>query len=96
MKTHIVLLGILMFSAMACAPLLASPAPDTKPYAETLRTFVDASGMVDYKGLKSNPHALNTYLKYVATVPEQTIEQWPDRNKIAFWINTYNALTLKA
>jgi hypothetical protein len=96
MKTHALLLGLLLLNAMACAPLLGSPAPDTEPYAETLRTFVDATGMVDYAGLQRNPQALNTYLKYVATLPEQTVDQWSDSHKIAFWINTYNALTLKA
>jgi hypothetical protein len=96
MKTHALLLGLLLLNAMACAPLLGSPAPDTEPYAETLRTFVDATGMVDYAGLHRNPQALNTYLKYVATLPEQTIDQWSAPDQIAFWINTYNALTLKA
>jgi hypothetical protein len=96
MKIHALLLGTLMLNAMACAPLLAALPPDTEAYAETLMTFVDDRGMVDYEGLKRNPETLDTYLKYLATVPEQTIEKWSDADKIAFWINTYNALTLKA
>jgi hypothetical protein len=96
MKTHTVLLGTLLLSALVSPALQASSASDTEPYAATLRTFVDPAGMVDYAGLKSNPRALNTYLKYVSTVPEQTIDQWSDPDQIAFWINTYNALTLKA
>ncbi len=96
MKTYALLLGTLMLNAMVSAPLLASPVSGTESYAATLTTFVDAAGMVDYAGLKRNPRDLNTYLKYVSTVPEQTIDQWSDPSQIAFWINTYNALTLKA
>ena len=96
MKTYALLLGTLMLNAMVSAPLLASPVSATESYAATLTTFVDAAGMVNYEGLKSNPRGLNTYLKYLSTVPEQTIDQWSEPNQIAFWINTYNALTLKA
>ncbi len=96
MKTHALLLGCLMLNAMVSARLPASPVSATEPYAATLRAFVDATGMVDYEGLKRNPRHLNTYLHYISTVPEQTMDPWSDPDKIAFWINTYNALTLKA
>lgn len=96
MRTYILLVAALMLSTVGSAAPLASPASGTQPYAETLRTFVDARGMVDYKGLKNDPQALNAYLKYISTVPEQTVNQWSDADKIAFWINVYNGLTLKA
>jgi hypothetical protein len=53
-------------------------------------------GMVDYKGLKTNPQALNTYLDYAATLPQSTVDTWSEADQIAFWINVYNGLTLKA
>ncbi|NQV35584.1 MAG: DUF547 domain-containing protein [Phycisphaeraceae bacterium] len=96
MKTTTLLVATLILSTMGSAAPLASPTSDTQPYAEALRTFVDSRGMVDYEGLKKNPQALNTYLRYISTVPEQTIDQWSDVDKIAFWINAYNGLTLKA
>ena len=95
METLALLFGLAL-STMLSAGSPAPAASDTEPYAEVLRTFVDTRGMVDYAGLKDNPHALDDYLNYVATVPEQTIDQWSDPDKIAFWINVYNSLTLKA
>ena len=96
MKTLALLLGTLMLSGVVSAGPPAAPTSPTDPYAEVLRTFVDSRGMVDYQGLKSSPEALNTYLAYVSTVSEQTISQWSDADKIAFWINAYNGLTLRA
>lgn len=64
---------------------------DHSTFSEALGTYVDDDGLVDYQGLKQSD-ALIPYLQALAvTDPSQLSEQ----EQIAFWINAYNALTLK-
>jgi hypothetical protein len=53
-------------------------------------------GLVDYKGLKANPQELQRYLDDLASLKESEYAPWSREDKIAFWINAYNALTIKA
>lgn len=69
---------------------------DYSSYATALAAYVDDQGGVDYKGLKANPTDLEAYLKLVANLDAATFGSWSDREKIAFWCNAYNGLTLKA
>jgi len=96
MKIHASLLWFLVLSTVVSAQPLPSQTAANESYAEALSTFVDNRGMVDYRGLKLQPQALNTYLKFLSGVSEQTFSQWSNQDKIAFWINAYNSLTLKA
>lgn len=50
---------------------------------------------VDYETLKRNPTELNTYLETLASVPETTFNKWNSDQQMAFYINLYNAATLK-
>lgn len=54
-----------------------------------LSTYVDANGRVDYAGIQA-AHALTPYLDALATAEEPLSP--PD--KIAFWLNAYNASTV--
>ncbi|MHC4575405.1 MAG: DUF547 domain-containing protein [Planctomycetota bacterium] len=90
--------------SIACA-ILTSAAPavepnsaafDYKDYAAALKTYVDANGMVNYEKLKAKPDSLNSFLTGMASIGPERYEKWPDKDKIAFWLNAYNALTLKA
>jgi hypothetical protein len=52
-------------------------------------------GLVDYVALRESPAALDAYLRSLeATTPEQHAE-WTRDERFAFWINAYNAYTLK-
>ena len=64
-------------------------------YAAVLREHL-RGGLVDYKALKAAPAELDAYLAALAAVKPAEYEAWPRADKIAFWINTYNAYTLKA
>ena len=58
-----------------------------------LRKYVSSSGNVNYKGLKSDVSKLDSYLKILEKVK---VKDLSGRNeKMAFWINAYNAYTLK-
>ncbi len=65
-------------------------------YGEELGTHVNDNGMVDYKGLKAQSHKLDEFAATLAKLDRKDYEKWTDNEKIAFWINAYNALTLRA
>lgn len=53
-------------------------------------------GLVDYAELKANPQALAQYLNALGSVKASEYGSWNRNEKIAFWINAYNALTVGA
>ena len=65
-------------------------------YAAVLTSYVDDHGMVDYKGLKANRRPLDNFALSLSRLDPKLYDGWNDREKIGFWINAYNALTLKA
>ncbi len=54
-----------------------------------------AEGRVDYRGLKSDPQPLTTYLKKAGAVKEPEFNAWDQNEQLAFLINLYNAATLQ-
>ena len=67
-----------------------------EPYDSLLRNFVDERGMVYYAGLKRDRTDLDQFVRSLAAVKSETLQAWSREQKLAFWINAYNALTLKA
>lgn len=57
-----------------------------------LRKYVSSTGKVNYKGLKADKN-FETYLKLLADNPIQS--SWSRNKKMAYWINAYNAFTIK-
>ncbi|WP_299102093.1 DUF547 domain-containing protein [uncultured Winogradskyella sp.] len=56
-----------------------------------LQKHVSESGNVDYKGIK-NESEFDVYIDYLSeTLPDDT---WTRDEKLAYWINAYNALTV--
>ena len=68
---------------------------DHSDYAKALTAHVDDQGMVNYRALKATPQDLNAYVQALADLPRSRYDQWSDQEKIAFWTNAYNGLTLK-
>jgi hypothetical protein len=64
-------------------------------YASVLKQYVDDTGMVDYKGLKAKPHQFQAFLAGMGKLNRKSFEKWTQQEKIAFWLNAYNAFTLK-
>ena len=58
-----------------------------------LKKYVDDQGNVNYRGWKKNSKLLETYLKNLENNPP--IEQWTKNDSLAYFINTYNAVTVK-
>lgn len=69
----------------------AATAVDHSIYGELLGKYVKA-GIVDYAGLKKEEHQLDAYLSLLA---ETDADSLIPAEQFAFYINTYNASTLK-
>ncbi|MFY0688007.1 MAG: DUF547 domain-containing protein [Cyclobacteriaceae bacterium] len=66
---------------------------DHSLFTKVLQRVVRVDGMVDYQQLKDNPDDLLVYLKALSSnLPS---ESDPVKVKMAYWINVYNAYTLK-
>ncbi|NQU43591.1 DUF547 domain-containing protein [bacterium] len=65
-------------------------------YGRVLAHHVDGSGLVDYRNLKQSPEDLNAFLQTLADVNPEDYAGWISCQKIAFWLNAYNAITLHA
>ena len=65
-------------------------------YAQVLREFVDHEGVVNYQELKARRHSLDGFLAELRSLEPAEYENWDEKSQIAFWVNAYNALTLKA
>ncbi len=65
-------------------------------YAAVLKSYVDDTGMVNYKELKAKPERLEAFVLAVNKLAISSYDKWNEKEKIAFWINAYNGFTLKA
>ena len=90
------LVGILLaLAAAGLARAAEQPKFTYAPYADVLKTYVDDAGLVDYKGLKAHREELDRFAKELADLDPAVYEKWTDKEKVAFWLNAYNALTLQ-
>jgi len=87
----------------AALPPDASALPCERPFEHSLldrvqSRFVDATGHVDYEGLRADPSDFHAYYALVREVsPDSHPACFPDRNaELAYWINAYNAAVLEA
>jgi len=58
-----------------------------------LEKHVSATGKVNYKGFKADISKLDAYLKSLQDNPIES--KWSRNQKMAYWINAYNAFTVK-
>lgn len=56
----------------------------------------NTGGLINYKGLKADPSLLTSYTKSLKEITTDDFQKWPEKDKVSFWINAYNAFTLKA
>lgn len=85
----------LLVAAVALAGAGAHAQDVLAPFDRVLATFVTPAGTVNYAGLKAHPQDLEAFLRFLATAPGQGRGHEPKAVQMAFWINAYNALTLK-
>lgn len=91
------IIGLLLFFNFACSTYDTNFS--NKEFAEhhifdsLLQDYVDSSGLVDYKCLQGDSLKLDRYLKILNDYPPPNSAS--QAFKLAFWINAYNAFTLK-
>jgi hypothetical protein len=95
---------LLMTTFLALVPGARGQETDPQPVfpdfeearlTQLLGEYVDGNGLVNYQALQSKRTELDTYVSNLAQLPRSTYEEWTTHQKIAFWINAYNVLTLK-
>ncbi|ARV16430.1 DUF547 domain-containing protein [Polaribacter sp. SA4-12] len=65
----------------------------TSIFNDLLQKHVTKDGIVDYKSFKNDEAKLDSYISYLEkTSPEKS---WSENKQKAFWINAYNAYTIK-
>ncbi len=62
-------------------------------WTKLLQEHVNDEGFVDYQGFIQDSALLNQYLNLLSTAHPQ--KAWPDAEQMAYWINAYNAFTVK-
>lgn len=82
--------------ALTSGPNLAafdqSRSLDHSDFGRLLERYVDANGWVDYRGLAAERAHLDAYLARLASTDPSSLAN--DAERLAFWINAYNAFTL--
>ena len=67
--------------------------PSHMLWDQLLKKYVSSSGKVNYKGFKADEIRLDAYLTLLELNPVQ--QSWTRNQKMAYWINAYNAFTVK-
>ena len=85
MKKAILITSILLISLSFRA--------QTSIFNELLQKHVDEKGNVDYPSFKANTEKFSSYISYLENTSPQ--KNWSANKEKAFWINAYNAYTIK-
>jgi len=82
--------GLLLF---ACAFGARAQEIDYSEYDSLTRKYVDARGLVDYKGLKSELDSLKTFIDRISALsPHSHPQQFKDGGEqLRYWMTAYNA-----
>jgi hypothetical protein len=62
-------------------------------WTKLLNKYVSVEGSVNYAGLKKEEAKLDAYLKVLSE--NHPTDAWAKEDQLAFWINAYNAFTVK-
>jgi len=93
----IILIGLtaIVFCITSCAIHINGTKPVYKSDAWTnlLQKHVGKDGLVDYPGFIADKDKLQAYLTLLSENPPA--KNWTDNDKIAYWLNAYNAFTIK-
>ena len=84
---------ILSVSIMLALSSNAQTPPNHQAFNKLLKKHVSNAGNVNYKGFIKDVKDLDSYLNLLSNnAPKAT---WSSNEKLAYWINAYNAFTIK-
>ena len=95
MKLNRILFGLIAVLWLTAGNALAQQI-NYSEYDRLTRKYINAQGLVDYKGLKSELPALKTFIDQISAVsPESHSQLFPDGGEqLRFWMTAYNAWVL--
>ena len=64
-------------------------------YDAVLEAYVDDHGLVDYRSLQANRSDLDAFNGSMARLSRKEFDAWTEQERLAFWINAYNSITLE-
>jgi Protein of unknown function, DUF547 len=76
------------------AALAQAKAPSHDIFDKLLKKNVTADGKVNYKAFIKDSVELNKYLNLISSTPPDE-KTWSNYEQMAYWINAYNAYTIK-
>jgi hypothetical protein len=92
MKSFLVIILTIGLSGLMTFGNPNNAAMDHNSWNNLLNTYVSNEGNVDYLGFKKDKSQLETYLQLLsANIPD---DSWTENEKLAYWINAYNAFTV--
>ncbi len=92
-----VLIAIVWFTCSNCRAIRRST--ESRPVTHEIwdglvKKHVETDGFVDYKGFIGDSSELNKYLKLLSSAHPND-KNWSKNEQMAYWINAYNAFTVK-
>lgn len=83
----------LAFTIIFCLMTTIVNAFDHSKFDAILKTYVN-DGFVEYSKLKENKEDLSKFRSYLGDLNSAKVENFDRNEKLAFWINAYNAYTI--
>lgn len=83
-------LFLFLLSAPAQADEALAPFHHSE-WEQFLKKYVNEKGEVNYRAAKREPALLNAYFEKLKGIPKDTLQGWSREEKIATFINAYNA-----
>lgn len=93
MKKLLLLLQVALLLGSCAVAEHTGPAPTHEKWTALLQKYVSGTGQVNYKGFKADAAKLDEYLAILSK--QQPGKNWTKSEELAFWINAYNAFTVK-
>lgn len=90
-----------LVAKVICLLIVAGSAARAHAFDQSHQLFSDqlskcmSRGLIHYKKLKAHPEGLDQYLSTLANLTEDEYAGFTNDQKKAFWIDAYNALTIK-
>lgn len=93
MKFRLLLVATVLFFSVTTQSQSDSSPVNHQGFNDLLQKYVSPTGKVNYKGLKKDKASLDAYTaKLAKQIPDKG---WDKNASLAYWINAYNAFTLK-
>ncbi len=91
------LFSIIFFALFFSFQAFALDKPfDHSTWDQFLKQFVNEKGEVNYRAVHQDSKLLNEYFSQLEKIDGIDFENWPREEKLALWINAYNAGVIKA